>query len=253
MPQGSRCWHRLKPQIVVYLGLLRGNHTTENCLPSPRQLEKSLLARHWPRVPSRSRLPPVLLAVLASPWLASFVHSPGGRRPLPPQEYGPRAAGLCRARAVARAPDPGCPPGEFPQCAWPAVWSWLCFFRVCLSVLFFLPVVCMKLATYTCVASMCESKPRAYPELWTVSCLILLVIFCQLLNFRVCIPFPVSSWTGPVPGRAEWQHTRTLLLPDAIHHRWAVGFSCTAFQTATWMPSAGTRSAPLLGCVTQPL
>lgn len=86
MPQGSRCWHRLKPQIVVYLGLLRGNHTTENCLPSPRQLEKSLLARHWPRVPSRSRLPPVLLAVLASPWLASFVHSPGGRRPLPPQE-----------------------------------------------------------------------------------------------------------------------------------------------------------------------
>lgn len=160
---------------------------------------------------------------------------------------------LCRAQAAARAPDPGCPPGEFPQCAWPAVWSWLCFFRVCLSVLFFLPVVCMKLATYTCVASMCESKPRAYPELWTVSCLILLVIFCQLLNFRVCIPFPVSSWTGPVPGRAEWQHTRTLLLPDAIHHRWAVGFSCTAFQTAAWMPSAGTRSAPLPGCVTQPL
>lgn len=194
--------------------------------------------------------------VLAGPWLASFVHSPGGRSPLPPSSPGIWPAG-CRSSAGLELRHV-LPIQAAPQVNFPSVHGQLCGLGcassvfVCLSC-FFLPVVCMKLATYTCVASMCESKPRAYPELWTVSCLILLVIFCQLLNFRVCVPFPVSSWTGPVPGRAEWQHTRTLLLPDAIHHRWAVGFSCTAFQTAAWMPSAGTRSAPLPGCVTQPL
>lgn len=90
----------------------------------------------------------------------------------------------------------------------------MCFFRVCLSVLVFFPVVCMKLATYICVASTCEHSPRAYAELWAVSCLILLVIFCQVLNFRVSIPFPVPGWTGPVPGERNGS-ARKLLLPDA--------------------------------------
>lgn len=151
---------------------------------------------------------------------------------------------------MARAPDLGAHQANFPS-----VHGQLCGLGcassmfVCLSW-FFLPVVCMKLATYICVASTCERNPRAHAELWAVSCLILLVIFCQVLNFRVCIPFPVPSWTGPVPGEQNGS-ARKLLLPDALHHCWAGGGCRTAFQTAARMPSPGISSAPVPGCNTR--
>jgi len=75
----------------------------------------------------------------------------------------------------------------------------LCFFRVCLPVLVFLAVVSVSLAASIRVASLCERTPRARAELRPGSCLIFLVIFCQVLNFQVRVPSPVPSGTGPVP------------------------------------------------------
>lgn len=77
--------------------------------------------------------------------------------------------------------------------------------------------MCLNVATSTCVAPTCDSTPRALGSLlFDFTC-----HFLHIAGFPSPYPSPVPSWTGPVPGRAEWQH---------------VGLSCQMPPTAAGLP-----------------
>lgn len=77
--------------------------------------------------------------------------------------------------------------------------------------------MCLNVATSTCVAPTCDGAPRALGSLlFDFIC-----HFLHIVGFPSPHPSPVPGWTGPVPGRAEWQH---------------VGLSCQMPPTTAGLP-----------------
>lgn len=77
--------------------------------------------------------------------------------------------------------------------------------------------MCLNVATSTCVAPPCDGAPRALGSLlFDFIC-----HFLHIVGFPSPHPSPVPGWTGPVPGRAEWQH---------------VGLSCQMPPTTAGLP-----------------